>query len=158
MWFTKKEKAAPFVPALPAVLSVLLKAQKHIKRPFHPPRATLDILSLYVFLFCNSVVYIGFFCLSKYVLKEPYFIKAPSSSCAECSLYRGDGRVLMLQSYLGLRDRNMPKWQLLIDRVHSTINLEEGKQFGNKYKLWAQEWVQNWRDSQLSGHAAGQSP
>lgn len=54
----------------------------------------------------------------------------------------------MLQSYLGLRDRNMPKRQLLIDGVHSTINLEEGKQFGTEYKL---------RDLQFSGHAAGQS-
>lgn len=28
------------------------------------------------------------------------------------------------------------KWQLLIDRTHSIINLETGKQFGNKYKPW----------------------
>lgn len=39
MWFTKKEKAAQlysFVPAFPAVLSVLLKVLKLIKPSIHP--------------------------------------------------------------------------------------------------------------------------
>lgn len=68
-------------------------------------------------------------CLSKYVLKEPYFIKPVIKLCRVQASYRRWSRFRGCKRILASATSTCQsfQWQLLINRVRSTTNLEKLK-------------------------------